>query len=221
VPGNWEPDGFALRNSKNMNIGLDFVTTHEGAQEGDFLYNNSYFANGANGQECQRARELHLDASLVPLATLPKPTPAQRSPLLSPSKRLSAITFEDGSQLAAGAVAAISPQRMYIDGAWRLSTSLGKSASSPSLPRHLGDAGKQPVPLRSERRVQLENRHLSDNRSASLAHVRQREMQDDMSRGAVWDERWGFPGRPIQDDSPSRRRPDPMNGKPTLVGFAV
>jgi hypothetical protein len=225
APGVWDVEGYGIRKAANAQIGTDMVTAEAGAGA-DFLYTNSYWSNGATGNECGRARELHLDVSLVPFAQAPASNAgAQRSLSLSPSKRIiSGIAFDDGSQPSA-AGASVSPQRVCVDGAWRLSTSLGTSASASSLsspvPRHLGDEGKQPVPVFNERRVQLDNRKLADSRAATFVHERRTEVQDDRSRNGAWDARWGFPGRPSFEESPTRKRQDPRTFKPTLVGFAV
>ena len=72
---------------------------------------------------------------------------------------------------------------------------------------------------RSERSMQLDNRMLADNRAAAIAHERQSEVKDDITRGGAWDVRWGFPGKESFDDSQSRRRPHPMGLKPSLVGY--
>ena len=211
APGVWDPEGWAQRRAKHK-IGSDMVTTHEGAVEGDFLHTNSFFSNGGHSGANYVAKEVHLGASLVPLA--PPPASASvRSPPTSPSRRISAITF-DWRQAEVANYA--SPKRS--------SPGMVSSASMPALSptmRRVGESGKQYVPLYSERRLQEDNRQLAEYRAASVVHERKREMQEDLSRGGAWDTRWGFTGRACVTDARSRRRPDPTYLKPTLAGFAL
>ena len=219
----------------------------------DFVHINSYYSNtGGVTPSSWVARELHLDRSLVPLAQTEHVPLSRPNPSLSPSRRISAIRFEDRTKSpAAGlpladmppagspstsssmpAVTAVasasshagaSPQRVYVDGQWRLRTSLGTSASSPSLPSRqpAGDIGKQPVHVPIERLMQLDNRALADSRTAHSQAERRVRLEDERSALDDWGARWGYPGTAHKNDSPTRRRYNPSASQPTLIGFAM
>ena len=201
----------------------------------DFVHTNSYYSNtGGVTPSSKMARELHLDRSLVPLAHTEHMPLARPNPSLSPSRRISAIRFEDRTKspatgvlsagmAPAGSPSTSSPQRVYMDGQWRLKTHLGASASSSSLPSRqpAGDIGKQPVHAPIERLVQLDNRALADHRSAHSRAERRVRHADERSALGDWGARWGYPGTAHKNDSPSRRRFNPSASHPTLVGFAM
>ena len=158
-----------------------------------------------------------------------------RSSAVAAPARVSAIRLEDpgswpswcdspgmGGSPVGGA--ASSPQRQFVDGAWRLN--LSASASSPELPTRrqqqpqqpqqqssaqyfvqqsdalsrsraslLNDDGKKLVPTASERRVQLENAELASERSAAMAQDRRRGIESDLQTLEQWDVKWGYPNR--------------------------
>ena len=225
APGVWDGLGFAQRHARNRKIGAEGVgiVSEAGAQPtsngqtggGDWVHNNSFYSNGATGEASSTARLVHLDMTLVPRAPPPGPAP-QRSPTVSPAKRVSGIIFDDGSGSAGGGG---SPQRVCVDGAWRLN--LGTSGSSPSLPK--AEMGKRFVPLEQHngRRLQLDNRTLMEHRVGSLKQHQLAVKQEDLNALGAWGQRWGFQGSPSDLDSPTRRRANPSAMMPTLAGFQV
>ena len=174
-PGVWSMEGWAQRRAKKQGIGMDMVTTDEGAIEGDYLYTNTFFANGGHERPSYIAKETHLSPDLVPLAPPPGPAP-QRSPSLSPPRQISAASEAFNWNKAA-----------------TLSTSASLS-SLPVMPRTLGEpgerfAGKQFSPIAprsqgiplvaysSERRLQLDNEDAWTRRlQVDAGHVH-REVQ--------------------------------------------
>lgn len=216
----------------------------------DLVALNTYYSNGQGGQgtaqPATRPRELHLTHSLVP-STDDRPPPMTHGPLSSsPPGRFSAIRLEDlssspGSTVRSPSMASLSPsvpspppssQRVYIDGRWRLRSSLSGGAestpaklrssfSSPNLPsrKPYVTSGRQPVPSIDERLLQDDNRRLADTRTQTQQRNKQNNAATELSTLGEWPARWGYPSTSHKDDLPSRRRIDPTFSQPTLVGF--
>lgn len=244
-PGVWHDRGQGARRDEKALIGLDM----QAKVGNDFLIDNSFFANsGAQVQPATRPKELHLDVNLVPFAQPTAPSaPLGRSPSKAPGRRISAHCFEDmttapnypvtisssysPSKLAAPPIEAgssASPQRMYVDGQWRLSTSL----SSPSLPmsrageRHppdrqmAGDIGKQFVYSPNEKAFLHQNRALADAQVEREHRETRLKREGERSALGDWRSRWGFEATPGVEFSRSRRKPfSEAASKPTLQGF--
>ena len=134
------------------------------AHGADMLAANSFYSNGGHEPTCSSAKALHLDSDLVPFAPAPAAASPARQPA-SPSKspaahRISTIDwtrlgFEDGAAGGTGASPSRTPQRVCVDGAWRLKSSL----SSPSLPVTYSPCpgASKHVVRQPERKVQLDN----------------------------------------------------------------
>lgn len=150
-PGVWSDEGHGVR-KRVFNLGDDLVPLHS-AQ--DFVSNNSFFSNGAGDGQAKafaQAREISLDHVLKPPpppATITSDTGAASSPLQSshggappaafpgalaassPVRRISAVRLQDASSLGPTPGASASPQRVFVDGAWRLN--LGAPAPAASM----------------------------------------------------------------------------------------
>lgn len=243
-PGVWHDRGQGSRKDEKALIGIDFVAN----AGNDFLMENSFFSNsGAQVQSATRPKELHLDVNLVPLAQPSAPSYG-RNPPGAPGMRLSAHRFEDmtptvpititsaysPSKLGAFSAdpgGAATPQRMCVDGQWRLSSSLSSSASTPNLhisragARHppdrqqAGDIGKQFVHSPSKREFLNQNRALADARVAQLQQETRVKREGERSALGDWRSRWGFEATPGVEFSRSRRKPFEVASKPTLQGF--
>ena len=105
------------------------------------------------GEASSTARLVHLTGADAPPLCPPAVAPAMGSWHRFACKAcLRHYISDDGSAVRSGG----SPQRVCVDGAWRLN--LGTSGSSPSLPK--AEMGKRFVPLEQHngRRLQLDNR---------------------------------------------------------------
>ena len=153
-PRVWSDEGHAVR-KRVFNLGDDLVPLHS-AQ--DFVSNNSFFSNGAGDGQAKafaQAREISLDHVLKPPpppATTTSDTPgASDIPLhsshggappaafppaagSSPMRRISAVRLQDASSLGLTSGASASPQRVFVDGAWRLNLGAPAPAAAVGSP---------------------------------------------------------------------------------------
>ena len=228
-PGVWSVEGYGKREAK-MSFSKTFIPKHEIAMDakggGDFLYANTFFNNGlvAGSQEGIRSRDLHLGHDLVPLAPRSNNMPSRSSSSNKverhpspPGRRISAIEFDDGAW-AGSPVAAHSPQRVPVEGAWRLTSML----SSPELAtvQHHQGVTRQVVPQQA-RNMQLVNRSLYEAKARGARADRERKLSEERSALADFAPRWGFLESGNIDELVSRRRAPAQHhiSRPTLPGF--
>lgn len=225
TPGVWNMEGFAQRHAKNVSLNSAFVPTDEAvmAHGADMLAANSFYSNGGHEPTCSSAKALHLDSDLVPFAPAPAAASPARQPA-SPSKspaahRISTIDwtrlgFEDGAAGGTGASPSRTPQRVCVDGAWRLKSSL----SSPSLPVTYSPCpgASKHVVRQPERKVQLDNYALAETRSAWQRADKREAVAEERRALAAWDTRWGFPHARNTFDAPSRRKHVEVPHMPSL-----
>ena len=62
---------------------------------------------------------------------------------------------------------------------------------------------------------------LAETRKASRVRERQRTVHAELDALDNWEARWGYPGKAVATDAPSRRRADPTLMKPSLVGYGL
>ena len=219
-PGVWHAEGHGAREGK-MSFSKTFIPKHEIAMDakggGDFVYANSFFQNGtvASSQDGVRSRDLHLGHDLVPLAGAPSGlTPSRSSSNHAtarhpspPGRRISAIEFDDGH----------SPQRVPVDGAWRLTSTL----SSPDIAtvQHHPGMARRVVP-QQERSMQLVNRRLWVERGEGGRVDRQRTVAAERAALAEFPPRWGFLETANFAELAIRRRAPAQEhtSRPTLPG---
>jgi len=228
APGVWSMEGFGQRHAKNVSLNSAFVPTAEAmmAHGADMLTTNSFYSNGGHEQAYSSARALHLDSNLVPFAPAPSAASPSRQPA-SPSKspaahRISAVDwtrfgFEEGAAGGVGASPSRTPQRMCVDGAWRLNSSL----SSPSLPVTYSPCpgASKHVVRQPERAVQLDNYALAEARSTRQRADRREVIAEEQRALAAWDTRWGFLQARNTLDAPSRRKHVEVPHMPSLTSL--
>ena len=117
----------------------------------------------------------------------------------------------------------MTPKRVPVEGAWRLTSSI----SSPDLASSPGPKVARKVYPQLERDVQLENRELRDSRASSSTAQRWRQIEEEKAALASWPRRWGFEGTANSTENcngliiPNRRRGPPaehFSMRPTLPG---
>ena len=182
-PGVWDRGGKARNEHKNMSIGKNLVPLDAILNSGnDFMFANSYFSNGASSQDFSEFR---------------KRTPVSRAPheqppygMSPPGKRISAVTFNDGSwgQLTTSqsSLTDFSPQRVPVNNRWGLSSSF----SSPDLT----PAASRRVLPQSAARFELDNQVLAAERSEAMVAEKSRSIAADKVALAEFPKRWGFSG---------------------------
>jgi len=222
--GVWSHEGRAEREHARMSIGKDLVLRHDEASnsQNDFLYANTFFANGSAPLEhSSTTRHCHLDHNLVPFTSMSPHSEgkvvngrhsAEAAVASPPGRRISAIEFDDGGPPSN------SPQRVPMDGAWRLTSSLsanelrsgdggsggGSGGGTVEYRRHAGASRKVSAP--SDHAFQSENHQLWGSRAAQRQHERRREHSWEDETLSEFPQRWGFPQSAALHEIPIRRR---------------
>lgn len=227
----WNHEGRADREHSRMAIGKDLILRHEmvALQQGDLISKNSFYANGAQdlGQE-YIAKHCHLNYDLVPFKDQLVPhsenrtlkgrvSLAQADHYSPPGRRHSAIEFNDPGDVPV----ASSPQRVPMEGQWRLTSSLSSpdlGASSP-YQHYAGVSRRVLVPSQSEasrerfsqtkeqhQQFQADNQLLWNVRDAYQQKERHFDRLSEDASLAEFPPRWGFTNTMVLQEIPIRRR---------------